>query len=148
MFLPDRLEFHPSNALVWLISVLHLFAALGLLFADLDMLLLSILWTLLVVSWLQLLRRYALLTHGDSPVYLRWDQDGWYAVRRAEPDIEYQVLPDGGCRLWPRWNLLRFRAEDTSIGVGFTQLVLSDVDNQRAIRRLRVLLRLLGSSRS
>ncbi len=131
-----------------MISAVHLIAALALLLADLSVLLIPILLLPLVLSWMQSLRRYAWLSHGDSPLYLRWDKNGWYAALRAKPELEFQVLPDDGCRLWAGWNLLCFRPVDSTLGAGFTQLVPSRGESSRAIRRLRVLLRLRGSSHS
>ncbi|WP_133297431.1 protein YgfX [Motiliproteus coralliicola] len=148
MFQPDRLEFKPSSALVILISAAHLVAALALLLASLPALLYFIVLLLLLISWIQLLRRFAWLSHPQSPVYLRWDHNGWYAALRVEPESEYQVRPGDGCRLWPVVDLLCFHPLDPAQGKSFSQLVLSDSDNRRPIRRLRVLLKLRGSSHS
>ncbi len=136
---PLRLELKPSRTLFWLLTFSHLGAA-GLLWTtNLPVWATACLGVSVLVSYLWLVARHALLCHPAAAVCLLWPSGIQWQVRSRNGEEASALLsPESFVRPWLTVLLLR-----PETGGGARNVVLlPDMLDAEAFRRLRVRLRL------
>ncbi len=136
---PLRLELKPSRTLFWLLTFSHLGAAGLLSTMSLPFWVKAFLGMSVLVSYLWLVGRHALLRHPGAAVSLLWPRgDHWQVQSRNGAQVSALLSPESFVHPWLTVLLLK----PESGGRARNVVLLPDMLDAEAFRRLRVRLRL------
>ncbi len=136
---PLRLELKPSRTLFWLLTFSHLGAAGLLPTMGLPVWATAGLVASVLVSYLWLVARHALMRHPGATVSLLWPSGTqWHVRSRNGAEVSAQLSPESFVRPWLTVLLLRPETGGRPRNV----VLLADMLDAEAFRRLRVRLRL------